>query len=446
MRSLNKRFTQRALIFTLAIVNVSLAMLFWNVGVVYTAAPTPSRTPTATTKPTKVMTPTATITATARVTPTQTITVTMPTATMTPTKTITLAATITPTAVVSPTRTITLTPTATPTRVITPTSTATITPTKMITPTATLTPAATPTPLLPPPAPSAPLTGALLASKLTVPAGMLWIPGNLGGHFWISDNVLGFCRLDSAVGTTTAALNATTCVGSNRSAVGQAAFDPVNKFVYVPDSSAASQGVYRLAFNPATETVGKPTVLASGQNLGANRPVAAALGPDGNVYVSFKQSGSIVRITTPSTATQTIEPVGVSMDARRVMSLAFVGNDLYLAESSKVTRITNAAAPNCTGNCNATPLNAVVILPSALLYDGSTYLYIGNIARVVRYNIATGAQHVYADTFTLNGNMLAFQGVSALGLDPNRNLYVGDDPGLGFTTGDGHIWKVAPSK
>ncbi len=316
----------------------------------------------------------------------------------------------------------------------------------MITPTATLLATVTPTVVPPPPVPPAPLTGALLASKLTLPAGMLWLPGNLGGHFWVSDNALGFCRLDSAVGGTTAAINATTCVGSNRGAAGQAAFDPANKFVYVPDSSAASQGVYRLAFNPATETVGKPTVLASGQNLGANRPVAAALGPDGKLYVSFKQSGSIVRITTQSTAPQTIEPVGVSTDARRVMSLAFVGNDLYIAESSKVTRITNAAAPNCTGNCNATPLDAVVILPSALLYDGSTYLYIGNIARVVRYNIATGAQHVYADTFTLNGNTLAFQGVSALGLDPNRNLYVGDDPGLGFTTGDGHIWKVAPAK
>jgi hypothetical protein len=34
------------------------------------------------------------------------------------------------------------------------------------------------------------------ASGVTSPSGPLWLPGGLGGHLWVADHALGFCRLD----------------------------------------------------------------------------------------------------------------------------------------------------------------------------------------------------------------------------------------------------------
>jgi hypothetical protein len=33
-------------------------------------------------------------------------------------------------------------------------------------------------------------------ANFTFPTGLLWVPGALGGHFWVSDHLSGFCRLD----------------------------------------------------------------------------------------------------------------------------------------------------------------------------------------------------------------------------------------------------------
>ena len=35
------------------------------------------------------------------------------------------------------------------------------------------------------------------ASGITSPYGSLWLPGSLGGHLWVADHALGFCRLDA---------------------------------------------------------------------------------------------------------------------------------------------------------------------------------------------------------------------------------------------------------
>src|SRR3954452_10515740 len=75
------------------------------------------------------------------------------------------------------------------------------------------------------------------ASGVTSPSGGLWLPGGLGGHMWIADHALGFCRLDPpAPGSATPlAINSATC---NLSAVspGQSDFDPTTNYVYVPDN------------------------------------------------------------------------------------------------------------------------------------------------------------------------------------------------------------------
>ena len=78
------------------------------------------------------------------------------------------------------------------------------------------------------------------------------------------------------------------------------------------------------------------------------RPAAVALGPSGSLYVSYLNSSAIVRVVGPGSGSPTIQAVGTSSTGGGVRSLAFVGNDLYLAESTGVTRI--GTSPTMTAN------------------------------------------------------------------------------------------------
>lgn len=298
--------------------------------------------------------------------------------------------------------------------------------------------AVAPGPIEPPPPPPAALTtGNLFASGVTAPAGRAW----MGSHLWVADHAQGFCRLDLSADGVTYAINPFT---ASLAAVspGQPTFDTANNFVYVPDNSAQSQGVWRLTFDPASETIVDEVLLAPTAGLGGNRPIGSALGSDGNLYISFLKNGNIVRITNPAGASQTVQSVGGSTDGRRVLGLAFVGNDLYLAETGTVSKIANAISATCTGGCKAKAVNIPkVAAPAALAFDG-TNLFIADIY-VYRYNVSTGASVLYAaGGSTPTGASLAFQGTSGLGLDPSGNLYVGDDPTEGAMILQGHIWSV----
>src|SRR5690348_6497852 len=63
-------------------------------------------------------------------------------------------------------------------------------------------------------------------TQLTLPA-PIWLPGNLGGHIWVGDNGLTFCRVDGPPDPTTGALsvNSSTCDATAKSP-SQAVLDP----------------------------------------------------------------------------------------------------------------------------------------------------------------------------------------------------------------------------
>jgi hypothetical protein len=110
---------------------------------------------------------------------------------------------------------------------------------------------------------------ALQAHGITAPkGGVVFIPGALGGHFWSSDHLQGFCRLDPVPGSTLLANNPAACdPGFTVGSPGQATYDPrVNADgthnVYVPDNATRSPGVWRLTFDPASETVSNPVGMA----------------------------------------------------------------------------------------------------------------------------------------------------------------------------------------
>ena len=189
----------------------------------------------------------------------------------------------------------------------------------------------------------------------------------MGSHTWISDHLLGLCRLDSA-SDRPLTLNTSTCFLSDPSAgltalaPGQPAFDPAWNVVYVPDLGSKSAGVWRLKFDPATETVSQPMLMPG---LAGVRPSTVALGPDGKLYVGSR-SASIPRFANPASASPTIESVGLTSDTKGVTGIAFVGEDLYLAESAAVTKLVNAR--NCAGGCIGQVTSMQVGVPTAMLF------------------------------------------------------------------------------
>jgi sugar lactone lactonase YvrE len=288
--------------------------------------------------------------------------------------------------------------------------------------------------------PSFAATGSLAASGATNPNGELW----LGSHLWVADHLQGMCRVDSG------GLNGLTCAVAAKAA-GQPAYDAGNQFVYVPDSAANKGGVVRYTFDPTSETLGNPVVLAPNAGLAGNKPDTVALGPDGNLYVGFLKNGNIVRITNPGGATQTVQSAAASSDGKKVLGMTFVGNDLYLAESAAVSRILNVTASSCTGGCKGSSLGlATIASPLSLTTDAGLtptpsprYLYIGDVSSVHRYNLDNGALDTYATSGSTTSGTFNFSNVTGLGVDPSDNLYVGDDPTAGAQNLQGRIWSIA---
>ena len=290
------------------------------------------------------------------------------------------------------------------------------------------------------PPPRALTEGVLHGAGLTAPAGAVVIEGRL----WISDDVKGFCRLDGAPGSF--AIVDSTCDTTAKSP-GQATYDPAERVVYVPDSSSSSLGVWRLAVDPSGATIGEATLLAPEAPLTGMRAAATGLGPDGKLYVAGTKSASIVRITNPAGASQTVESVGRTSDLLGVRGLAFVGGDLYVAQSAVVTRI--AFARECTGppGCTASPAGLSLPVPTAIASGGRDALYVtstpGEQSTVHRIGIGRGIDEIVATRGRMpDGATSQLEFASALATDGPSRLFVADDPSDGAALGTGRVWRL----
>jgi hypothetical protein len=322
---------------------------------------------------------------------------------------------------------------------------------------------------------------------LTKPASGVWLPAMTGpGHYWTPDSVLGLCRVDPN-GT---AFQTNKCQGTAKTA-GQAAYDPVNQKVYVADQSTASVQVIRYDYSPALENLSNPlaiqvpNVTAVGGGRVGGRAASVAVSPDGaSLFVGYIKSGDVMKVTNPATVkagvAPTVSQVGETSDGRgssggfalvnRTDGAGVRHSDLYLGEIggfglSEISDITGTGGrPACgTGGaiCNAaTVLNSfgavISFFPSGLASDGTT-LYIGDSspnvpAQVLAYNLASKTQSVYstnvpAYTAGFDGvTRTQYSSITGLGLAPNGDLYVGDDPTatlLAINNAQGHLWKVA---
>jgi hypothetical protein len=281
----------------------------------------------------------------------------------------------------------------------------------------------------------------LEASGVTAPGGTV----QMGNHLWVSDHLQGFCRLDPALPVVgqTRTINPVTCL-TTAGSPGQASYNSVNQYVYIPDNSSKSVGVVRARFNPVTQrlftnadptAVNRPRIIGGALAGSGVRVTATAL--RGNVlFVGAIKTGRIFRVDSPNGASPVISARGRSSDGGGVESLAIVGNRLYLAEGAGVSVIPGIVDCVAVSSCIAGNAETGVISPTALATDG-TNLFIGSVnTRVYKFDFQTATQSIVA------GNAGPFSSIFSLGVHQG-SLYVGDDPTDGNGFAQGSIFKVA---
>ena len=209
---------------------------------------------------------------------------------------------------------------------------------------------------------------------------------------------------------------------------------------------AASRGILRVTVDPQTGAfIGPATYIATTAGLGGDQPTAAAIGPDGNLYVAFLKNGNIKRIVNPAAGTtQVVQSVGVTPNGHPARSLAFAGTDLYLGSVDAFSVIHSATNTSCTGGCNAVPIadgfSAVPHVGVTSNGVDTVYFSVATLNQVWRYTPGTGLFAFVASNFSFvpaKSNLLT--------LDDTGTLWIGDDPSGGATVGAGRVWTVSPA-
>ena len=314
---------------------------------------------------------------------------------------------------------------------------------------------------------AAPTNGIILAGEAINPA-----TGLAYRHLWYQDEFKGLCRLSadvaeagpSSVVESSCLVNPTTLIPI---APGPVVFDS-RKFwdgsrwinwIYAADATSKSQGIVRLKFDPAGDNGHGSYVFDSylggtgSCGLGANRPLAIALGPDGSVYVGQKLTGNVIRITSPNIATvpcTNFSSMGTSSDGRITFGLSFIGNDLYGLDNLGMFRIANSVA--CKGSCKgANVFGNVTVTPSAIASDQvypdtGTTIYVSDPSLVYRIKNPSSTSPVvtnpWSDPFLWNGVPSWPTSITPDPLHPGT-VFVADDYYQGkIASALGRLYKV----
>jgi Chitobiase/beta-hexosaminidase C-terminal domain len=327
--------------------------------------------------------------------------------------------------------------------------------------------------------------------------------GSPSGHLWLADSAAGFCRMDlnpapgagappSAAGAPFF-LNSNTCDLSVKKP-GQTALDPKPQpdgthILYITDSGTQSVGLVRLTYDWAgnvcrtaagalmgPESLCKPVVVAPGQGLDNQRADALAIDPsvgaNGAVYVGFRlrnisASTQIARIVNPATPTERVEFVANSGGKQTpIFNLAFVKNpgdpnqsDLYIGNNGGLDYIANpkACQPGACSTVNLLGIGG----PRGMATDGNDKIYMVSPAipascpptcpapgtlktNVDFYSVQTGDAGTFSSQGGFpDGSIDQYDVTNSLAVDPQGNVYVGDDPSaLGLPAGQGRVFKV----
>jgi hypothetical protein len=184
--------------------------------------------------------------------------------------------------------------------------------------------------------------------------------------------------------------------------------------------------------------------VAQSAGLAGDLPTSTALGPEGKLYVGFLKNGNIKRIVNPGAANltpqnQTVESVGGSPNGRPILSMAFLGADLYIGTDQGLSVVRNATT--CIGNAGGCG-NAVLRLAGAIVAvaadnAGKVYFSSNTGGTVYRYTPADGRVVPVATGFLFVGGH-----TNTLTLDGFGNLWIGDDTSDGTFNFTGRLWRV----
>ncbi len=222
---------------------------------------------------------------------------------------------------------------------------------------------------------------------------------------------------------------------------------------------SSSRGVLRTVIDSTTGAlVGPSAYIATTAGLDGNQPTAVALGPDGNLYVGFLKSGDVKRIINPGVGTtQVVQKIGSTPSGHPARAFTFVKDDLYIASIDAFSVIRNATSTSCTGGCNAAVISDGFsgVVHTGITSDGADTVYFavaGSFSggsQVWRYvpssQLYTFVSMSGADRTGANASNFSFVAAKTnlLSLDPNGNLWIGDDSSNATVAGAGRLWTIS---
>jgi hypothetical protein len=301
-------------------------------------------------------------------------------------------------------------------------------------------------------APALATTSSIILTNQTTPAGGVVLTGADGlQHLWTADHINGICRVDQVGGVWTE--DSSSCLlafgGSPAIKPGNLAYD--GHYIYLPDVSAKSIGIGKVAYDPTLNagrgglSIFDRAVIAPNCGLAANLPWAATIGPDLNLYVSFKKNANITRIKNPGAFSGNcadVQTIGLAGDGKKSFALAFAGTNLWETNNNGVGVIANA-----TAFVSGPPLhsNNIFLVAGALglASDSNGEVYLGTSTDVRVFDGVVGSNPVTIATGQ------AF--VSGLSIDPTTvglpgtvagHVFAGDDTSNGLTPLTGRIWLL----
>jgi hypothetical protein len=314
---------------------------------------------------------------------------------------------------------------------------------------------------------TAPGGGTVLAGSGINPA-----TGKAYRHLWSGDSGgFGLCRLDPDIDSPGPhTINSSTCipfVDGVQFKPGQMAFDPITNNLYTVDMQAQTRGIFRLHFIPSGDDghggidIIHQEVLTGNGGIGhnglpgcgiaGNVPNSAVLGPDANLYVAFKQSGDILRITSPATnpvPCDNVQVIGSTPDNVKDLGLGWINHDLFGGDGTSAFIIPNAdqcmTPQNGLNPCHGTNfLQKETVAP---LFVMSDQIYPALNGRNLYVGQAGSITLVDPVSFQVNLNYASgFELLSAMVMDPrDLTLYVADDVSGGNLPQQGHWWVVSP--
>ncbi len=289
-----------------------------------------------------------------------------------------------------------------------------------------------------------PVTGAVGVVHITTGNS----PNFTNNDYWVADHLRGFCRFSRSTVGGPFVISPATCLTGGPVAVGKPHYDAANRFLYIPDLSAASLGVWRYTYTAASRTFGSPVrIAATLRNL---RPHTVALGPDGSLYVGTLRNANIYRVTNPDQATtaQVVSIVGSTNDGVTPQDIAFAGQNLWIAQSASIARIPAISTCTSTARCTAEATNTAVTAPTSITALSATRIVFGDSTAgagfIYNYDTTTDTQSLWSQTMLPAGATAAisYPGITGISKDAAGIIIAADIVG-NITALQGGVYSLS---